>query len=181
MIMNDSTLIKQVIELTKRVDCIQNQTDKINELGLSFWVPVFISIIAVLISIWAIYSNKEQSKKNSLDKIKSNIDLAKAQLETLTMEIASLKAKTNKTNTEEKELEIKLQIINSVIERLLNNYENGCDKFFKKQVKKQDFVDSYHNDVALYITQFPDKFTEPLTQYKNMLKYYNKYYKNIKA
>lgn len=179
--MSDSTAISLIKEVSKRVDSLEQQVNNATEYGMSFWIPVTISLLAILISFLSYLSNQKQSKKNALSKIKSNIDLAKSQIETLTMELAPLKAKNNRTNEEEQELKIKLQVYDSVIERLLNGYEDGCDKFFKKQIIKQDFIDSYHSDIRSYVEEFPEKFTEPLTRFTNTLDYYNEYHKKVKA
>lgn len=177
--MADPTTLKLIDEVSKRIDILEKEIS--NDLGPSFWIPILISAFAVGLSLFSYFSNKKQTKKNALSKIKSNIDIAKSQIETLTMEFAPLKAKKNKTADEKREFGLKRQVLDTVIERLLNGYEDGCDKYYKNQLLKQDFVDTYHQDISAYIIAFPDKFSEPLTRFTNMLKYYNEYHKNVKA
>lgn len=161
-------------ELSKRIDALE-------ALGLRFWVPVVISIGALGTSFLAIRQNFTQRKAQALQAIKTNVDVAKAQVETLSMGIAQLVAKTNRSQEEEKELEIKNQAVNSSIERLLNAYNDGCDKFYKKQVDRQDFADLFSVDIALYIKKFPNKFSEPLTSYSRMIEYHRNHIKKVRV
>lgn len=160
---------------------LSNRIDALETLGYEFWTPLGISIIAAGAGFIALVQNKKRAKEGTLQAVKSNIDSAKAQLETLSMELAPLKAKSSLSDEENRELEIKDQILNSVIERLLNAYNDGCDKFFKKQVVKQDFSDMYQNDIRSYIKEFPESFQAPLTEFDSMLKYFKEYLKNIKT
>lgn len=169
-----SVVIKLVDELSKRVDAIQGQ-------WYEYWIPVSISLIALGTSILGFFQNRNQSKSNVLQGIKNNVDLAKSQFESKSMEVASLKSKSQLTEDEKKEVEIKNQVIESILERLLNAYNDGCDKFYKKRVVKQDFVDMYDKDIALYIESFPDKFQAPVTRFEKMIDYYNEYHKHKKA
>lgn len=161
-------------ELSKRIDAIES-------LGLRFWIPVIVSAGALATSIFAIWQNQRQRKDQALQSIKTNVDVAKAQVETLSMNIASLTAKLSKSEEESKELEIKNQAIASATERLLNAYNDGCDKFFKKQVNKQDFADLFSEDISLYIREFPSKFSEPQTSYSRMIEYHKNHIKKIKV
>lgn len=172
--MDTQTTLKLIEELSKRIDVIEGVQYK-------FWITVGVSILAILGSFYVIFQNKKQSKALVLQAIKSNIDLAKSQIESLSMELAPLKAKKSPSADEKQELDIKNQVYESALERLLNAYNDGCDKFYKKQISAQDFTDMYHQDIRTYIESFPDKFREPLTRFDKMLQYYNEYHKNIRA
>lgn len=172
--MTIDALSKIVEQLSKRVDALEAS-------GYRFWLPVGISILAVLVSLYASSQGKKQSLAARLQGVKNNIDLAKAQLESLSMEIAPLKAKKSPTADEKRELELKLQVYESVLERVLNAYNDGCDRFFKKQVKQQDFMDLYHQDIRDYVEKLPDKFQPPLTRFDYIVRYYEEKHKKAKA
>ncbi|WP_231103666.1 hypothetical protein, partial [Xanthomonas graminis] len=150
-----------------------------------FWIPVLISVVAVATSIFTAYKAKLSSTENlkqiALQGIKSNIDAAKAQVESTAMQLALLKAKRSPTKDQKDELAIKQQVFDSMVERLLNAYNDGCQKFYKNQVIAQDFIDLYHQDIADYIREFKEKFSGPLTRFDAMLNYYNEKHKNPKA
>ncbi|QEN95337.1 hypothetical protein F0H33_00245 [Xanthomonas translucens pv. undulosa] len=68
-----------------------------------------------------------------------------------------------------------------MVERLLNAYNDGCQKFYQNQVIAQDFIDLYHQEIADYIREFKEKFSGPLTRFDAMLNYYNEKHKNPKG
>lgn len=168
-------------ELIKLIDQLSQRVHLLEGLSYRFWIPVVTSIIASVISGFAIFQNIKQSKTNNLQAVKSNIDISKYHLEVASMGIAPLKAKKTLTADEKRELEIKNQVHESTLERLLNGYNSACQRFYKKQVIKQDFIDMYHEDIRTYIEAFPDKFSEPLTRFDMMLKYHKEYHKKPKA
>lgn len=172
--MTVDALVEIIEQLSKRVDALEG-------VGYRFWLPFGISIVAVGVSIYASLQSKKQSRAARLQGVKNNIDLAKAQLESLSMEVAPLKAKKTPTADEKRELELKLQVYESALERLLNAYNDGCDRFFKKQVDRQDFMDLYHQDIRDYVEQVPDKFQPPLTRFDNIVRYYDEKHKKAKA
>ena len=172
--MSESAIISALAQLSKRIDALEG-------IGYKFWIPAIISLIAVLISGFSASQTRKQSMTSRLQGVKNNIDLAKAQLESLSMELAPLKAKKTPTADEKRELDLKLQVYESALERLLNAYNDACDKFFKKQINKQDFMDLYHQDIRDYIEKVPDKFQAPLTRFDKMVQYYNERHKNAKV
>ncbi|WP_434982054.1 hypothetical protein [Xanthomonas arboricola] len=176
--MSDSLLAELIHQLSLRVTALEGNEYR-------FWVPVLISVAAIVASLFTAYKTKLLSADNLrqvvLQGIKSNIDAAKAQVESTAMQLAPLKAKESPTKDQKDELAIKEQVFDSVIERLLNAYNDGCQKFYKDQVVAQDFIDLYHQDIADYIRDFQEKFSGPLTRFDAMLRYYNEKYKNPKA
>lgn len=172
--MSNDALLKLIEQISKRVDALEG-------IGYKFWITFCISLIAVIVSIWSASQSRKQSSASKLQGVKINIDLAKSQLESLSMELAPLKAKKATTADEKRELDLKLQVYEAALERLLNAYNDGCDKFFKKQIDQQDFVDMYHQDIRDYVEKVPDKFTPPITRFDKMVQYYEQRHKKIKA
>jgi len=97
------------------------------------------------------------------------------------MQLAPLKAKKNATADEKRELEIKQQVLEAAIERMLNAYESGCDSFFKGEVNKQHFINMFNTDLAQHIDNFEEKFTGTFTSFESMVKYCKQYIKRPKA
>lgn len=183
--MSEATILQLVEQLSLRVSSIEAD-------GYKFWLPIVISILAVLISLYSVYETNKQAKKqiqqadeqkksNTLQSIKANVDAAKSQIEFISMEIAPLKSIQAPTVEQKNELDIKTQVFDTVTERLLNAYNDGCNKFFKGQVNAQDFIDLYHQDIADYVNAFPNKFTGPLTRFDGMIKYFNERNKSSRA
>ncbi|MCL6714178.1 hypothetical protein M8R20_45135 [Pseudomonas sp. R2.Fl] len=176
--MGDAAILELIRGLSLRISELEGGSYK-------FWVPVIISILALGLSALSIVKAKSMSEKNmrqvALQGIKSGVDSAKAQIEALSIQIAPLKAKQSPLNKSQlEEFQIKQQALDSAFERLLNAYNDGCQKFFKRQVDTQDFIDLYHQDIADYIREFESKFLPPLTRFDAMLRYYNEKHKNPK-
>lgn len=187
--MIDPNVSQIIAQISLRVGNLEDSS------GYKFWIPVGISTFAAIISLIAMWKSdkavkdqiaqatiqntqaKEAALQSVLQAVKSNIDSAKNQLESLTMEIAPLKANSNLTTDQQKELSIKEQVFNAVLERLLNAYNDGCQKYFKDQVKRQDFIDLYHQDISDYIREFPEKFSPPLTRFDAMYQYFEQKHK----
>jgi hypothetical protein len=176
--MIDPSNLELVRQLSFRVSALEGKEYK-------FWIPVAISVVAVAASFYAAYKGKLASAENlkqvTLQGIKSNVDAAKAQIEAMAMQLAPLRARKSLSQDQKDELNIKSQVFDSVVERLLNAYNDGCQKFYKNQVAKQDFIDLYHQDIADYIREFEEKFSGPLTRFDAMLRYHNDRHKNPKA
>jgi len=180
-----------ILELTKRLDSIEILINKPLDYNYDK-IAVIISLFSLAVSIWAILSASRSSDKSDnitvtnnletlLNTIKNNIDESKKHYESLSMEMAELKAKNQKTPEENSELILKQQILDSAFEKVLNAYEDGCEKFYNNKISKKDFSGKYHLDINDYITNFPNKFREPETRYTYMLKYYKEYFKNPKV
>jgi len=142
-------------------------------------LSIIVSVFAVIVGILSYLKNSSVTKDNALTNIKSNIDTAKSHYENLSMETAKLKVKIDKTEQEERELELKRTICDSAFEKVLNAYEDGCDRFFKNKVDKKDFREKYHTDIVKYVEEFPKEFSEPLTSYNRILAYYKRNHKMI--
>jgi Zn-dependent M32 family carboxypeptidase len=140
-------------------------------------LSIIISLIAGAVSILSYLKNNSVTKDNALTNVKLNIDTSKSHYENLCMETANLHAKKSRTADEERELELRKTICDSAFEKVLNAYEDGCDRFFKNKVNKRDFKEKYHPDIVKYVEEFPEMFSEPLTAYNEILDYYKKNHK----
>lgn len=174
----DTTGIFTTIDqLSKRVDALE----KSNIDWIALYVGVgslVVSIIAIIVTIILNKINNNKSnitrKEGNLYTIKSNIDAAKLNYQSITMQIAS--------SSDSPELqEMKKDQIDAAQELVFNAYEDACDAFYKNKIIKQDFIDKYDGDIRKYIEAFPNKFSGPIIVYKQMLKYFNEYHLNKKA
>ncbi|GEM_PF-1982774 len=165
--------INNINEITvSLINNLLSRIDSLEKFSFTTWVTIGISFIALILSIISLRKNNSLAKDNALENIKRNIDAAKTQYETLAMEIASLQAKTNPTNDEKKELEIKNAILESALEKVLNAYDNGCSLFYKGKINKKDFKEKYQLDIQNYVKKFPEKYNEPLTTYGDVVRFY---------
>ncbi|HEX7814404.1 hypothetical protein [Dyella sp.] len=176
--MIDPTTAQQLQELSVRIARLEGENHPT-------WAPIIVSlaigVASAAISIWSQVNARRQSRASALETIKSNVDAAKAQVETASMQLAPLVAKLNPTADEVAELTLKRQAFESIIERLLNAYEDGCRKYFNKQVDPTDFVQTYHQDIATYIEANKEKFAPPLTRFTSMVRYYDKEHKRVSS
>ena len=165
--------IESMNEITvSLINSILARIDSIEKFSFTTLVTIAISFIAIVISIISFSKNNSVAKDNALENIKRNIDTAKTQYENLCMQVADLKAKTNPTEDEQKELKIKNSILDSSFEKVLNAYEDGCSLFYKRKVNKKDFKEKYQLDIQDYVTKFSDKYAEPLTSYGNVVRFH---------
>jgi len=140
-------------------------------------LSIIVSLFAVIVSILSYLKNNSVTKDNTLTNIKFNIDTSKSHYENLCMETAELQSKNNRTEQEEKELELKKIICDSAFEKVLNAYEDGCNRYFKNKVNRNDFREKYHPDIVKFVEEFSEMFSEPLTSYNSILDYYRKNHK----
>ena len=189
--MSDQMLML-ITQLSHRVDKLDEAIKASESLDFKFWLPVIISCIAIIVSIaLAIYAKKssakiqeENQKQMNLQAVKTSIAIAKNDVQSITITLAPLKAK-EKNHTldadQTEELNLKKAVFETTVEQLLNSYEDGCDKFYKNQVNKQDFMDAFHMDIARYVQEFKESFQPPLTSYHQMLKYYQEKHQQPRA
>lgn len=166
---------------------IQSLADRVTRLEVSQHparIPIAVSILAVVVSGtlsgWSLLNGARQSKAVMLQAIKTNIDAVKAQIESVPMQFAPLFATENPDPQQEAELKVMRQALDSMVERLLNAYEDGCMKYFGKLVDKQDFVQAYHQDIVASVAQYKDKFAPPLTRFNSIIRYFEQEHKRLK-
>lgn len=191
--------VEKLTVLTYRVDELEKVVNEAGNLDYKFWIPIVVSLIAIGVSLYIGYKSKKGADANqtltlrqnllfqeqvNLQDIKNSINIAKNNVQTLSMELAPLKSKEallTLSPAEAAELGIKKQIFETAIEDLLNGYNDGCEKFYKNLVNQQDFMDSFHEDIGRYVESFPEKFSGPLVSFGSILKYYNEKHKRPTA
>lgn len=200
--MSDPTLIL-ITQLTDRVVKLETALAASANFDSKFWIPVSISIASIIVSIGiAIYSrhstqkasqkmqnqvllqNEKNQKQMNLQAVKTGVTIAKNEVQSIILALAPLKAKeeNNTLDSDSKaELKYKTGVFNSAVEQLLNAYEDGCEKFYKDQIDKQDFMDAFHEDIIRYVKEFAEKFQPPMTSYHSTLKYYQDKHQQPKA
>jgi cell division protein FtsL len=169
------------IKMENEIADIIRRLSNLEKMSFISIISIGVSIIAVFVSILSYIKNNSLTKDNALTNIKSNIDDAKSHYENLCMEASALKAKENLSTEEQRELKLKKSICDSAFEKVLNAYDDGCVRFFNGKVNKKDFKEKYHQDLVKYVTEFPEKFEEPLTHYGHLLKYYKEFHKMQKT
>ena len=137
----------------------------------------FVAVLAMILSMISYFSNKRSNKATLLHQVKNSIDDAKTQLENRTVEMSELQSKKKKTADEERQYETLLAVHESSLEKVINAYEDGCQKYYAKLIIQEEFKKSYFGDIRDYVENFEDKFTGPVTRYSYILKAYNEWHK----
>ena len=140
-------------------------------------LSIVISMVALVISGIALYWGNRFSKATVLQQIKQSIDNAKTHVEAVSLAISPIISKEQPTNDEKRQKEDLQRIYDSAFEKVLNAYEDGCQKYYAHLVLKQEFRRSYFSDLRDYVEEFPDKFSEPITRYTYILKLYKEWHK----
>ena len=180
----DSNIQLQFQNIIEKINTITYRLDTLEKSNID-WVALFIGIGSIVTAIITIVITVKWNRKNiiqadklrkegNLQVIKSNIDSAKMNFQTISLQMIDVK------NLSEEAKNNKLEQISVAQELVLNAYEDGCDAFYKNKVDQQDFIDKYDPDIGKYIEQFPDKFSN-ITMYNQMLKYHKEYHKNKTA
>jgi len=147
---------------------------------ITLWVSGLAALVAtssMFVSAKSYFSNKRSNKATLLHQVKISIDDAKTQLENRTEKIAPLKSKKKRTAEEEREYQTLLGVYESSLEKVINAYEDGCQKYYANLIIKKEFKKSYFGDIRNYVENFEDKFTGPVTRYSYILKAYNEWHK----
>lgn len=136
-----------------------------------------VALVALMISVIAYFSTVKSNKAALLHQVKNSIDNAKTQLENLTLELSILTSKSKLTADEERQLNIQKTVYESGLEKVLNAYEDGCQKYKSKLILQDEFKNSYYGDIRRYVEEFTEKFTGPVTEYTHMISLYRKWHK----
>lgn len=157
---------------------LANNMSEFESLYLTLTVAIgVVSLIALIVSVFTYFSTSKANKAALLHQVKISIDDAKTQLENMTLELAELQSKKSLTADEKRKLSIQESVYESALEKLLNAYEDGCQKYKSNLILKTEFKRSYHSDIRKYIEAFEEKFSGPLTEYAHMLHLYNEWHK----
>ena len=136
-----------------------------------------VSLISLIISFISSRSNKRLSKAALLHQVKKSIDDAKTQVENKTESIAKLQAKKRRTAEEETEYQTLLSVHKSSLEKVINSYEDGCQKYYSDLILKDEFKQAYFSDIRLYVESLATEFfSEPATKYTYILKAYHEWH-----
>jgi hypothetical protein len=168
-----------ITELSKRIDVLEKNTFDHSYLCLNI-LSLCISVIAIIVTIVLNDKNKKQNNQTRLETnltfVIDRIDNAKKNFGNVAFEI----------DYDEQSPELK-----EIIQEKMNDawgiifaaYEFGCNYFYENKIEKQIFIDLYNIDIRNYIEDKNTKeyFEGPIVQYRNMLKFYDEYNKNIKA
>ncbi len=147
---------------------------------LTLWISGIaagIATLSLIISIFGYFLNRRSNKAALLHQVKMSIDDAKTQLENRTVEISPLSSKKKRTADEDRQLTTLQTVYESSLEKVINAYEDGCQKYFAGLILKDEFKRSYFGDIRDYVEKFQDKFTGPVTRYTYVLKLYNQWHK----
>lgn len=151
-------------------------------------LPIIISVLALIVSgatgAAMLYLNDRFNKATILfnkatilQEVKRSIDNAKTQVENMSLAFLPISSKENPTPDEKKQKEAFKAIYDSAFEKVLNAYEDGCQKYYADLILRDEFKRSYFGDIRKYVEEFSDKFSEPVTCYTYMLRLYKEWYR----
>jgi hypothetical protein len=177
------TLAEQVIELTNQVNLIKDQIRNLS--NYRFFIPLFTSTISGFIALIALVNSFANGRSANLARIKQNIDGVKADLEEMPLKMRPLEQKERAatiTTAEKIELESLQEAKSAKLERLFNNYEDGCESFYSakwynSKLSKSEFITKYKADIRDWIVAYEAKFTGPVTRYTKMIQFYEEHCK----
>lgn len=175
--MNSNELIRLIGDfqnLSNQVVNLSNQTTSTVVKG--YW-GLSIAGLSMFISVVALMWNKKSNKAQLLHQVKNSIDTAKTQVENISMQMSELAAKKKRSADEQRQLDTMLKIQDSAFEKVLNAYEDGCQKYKGNLILRKEFKKSYFEDIREYVHRFQNKFSGPLTSYQYMLDLYNEWHK----
>jgi len=135
------------------------------------------SLISLVVSILVFVFNRKHNKSILSLQIKTSIDAAKSEISSLALQIIPLRSKSKPIAEEKRQLDELQKLNDAAFEKLLNCYEDACQRYLNKQLDSNEFRKRYFHDVREYIDQFPDQFTEPATRFYSMLQVYRQWHR----
>ena len=148
--------------------------------SLTLWLSgsaLLVAVTAIILSAISYFSNKRSNRATLLHQVKNSIDDAKNQVENRTVEMAELGSKETRSEDEERQYQTLVAVHESSFEKVLNAYEDGCQKYYAKLIIRKEFRKSYFGDIRDYVEHFEDKFIGPATRYLYILKAYDEWHK----
>ncbi|PHM60510.1 hypothetical protein Xsto_03941 [Xenorhabdus stockiae] len=151
-------------------------------------LTIIISCFGVIISAIALYrSSKASSSALNIQyasvelAIRNAIENSKNQIQTLSLTYAPLKVKyDNNTLSDEDNLvfEIYKKSLNSMIESMLNQYDDACAKYIDNKVDKVRFKRTYHKEISNLVENkdFKEYFDPVTSNYKPILLVYREWF-----
>lgn len=147
---------------------------------ITLWLSVIATgtaVLSMIISISGFFLNRRSNKAALLHQVKTSIDDAKTSMENRTVEMSSLTSKKDLTAEETLQLETLQTVYESSLEKVINAYEDGCQKYYANLILKKEFKKSYFSDIRKYVEEFEAKFTGPVTKYTYILRLYREWHK----
>lgn len=134
-------------------------------------ITIILSIIATIISIYNLFSNKEDKKRNfgqSEIEVRNMINSSQMHFE----EIIYNKLGKKLTNDEEEEYQL---LIKSSKERVKNVYEEACMKYLDGKVDKVRFKKTYNREIRQLVEENQEDYKEVKNIYEATLKVYKEW------
>lgn len=171
------------------------------------WVMAVLSLAGIIISL---FSLKNSSKASSIAanaassaanasssalsvqhasvelEIRNAIEGAKYNIQTLSSSFAPLKVGHEKgtlSENEEAVYQIHLKTLDSMIESMLNQYDDACAKYLDGKIDKARFRKTYHKEIANIVenAEFKEYFDPTTSRYKPILMVYKEWFDYEKA
>ena len=140
-------------------------------------ITALIAFVSLIISILVGFFNRRHNRATLSVQLKSAIDTAKNDASRLQVDMSPLRSKNKRTADEQRQLDDLKKIHDAAFEKVLNCYEDSCQRYLNKQVDRGEFRKSYFHDIREYIDHFPELFTEPATRFYSMLQVYREWHK----
>lgn len=134
-------------------------------------ITIILSIIATMISIYNLFSYKEDKKRNfgqSEIEVRNMINSSQMHFE----EIIYNKLGKKLTNEEEEEYQL---LIKSSKERVKNVYEEACMKYLDGKVDKVRFKKTYNREIRQLVEENQEDYKEVKNIYEATLKVYKEW------
>lgn len=134
-------------------------------------ITIILSIIATIISIYNLFSYKEDKKRNfgqSEIEVRNMINSSQMHFE----EIIYNKLGKKLTNDEEEEYQL---LIKSSKERVKNVYEEACMKYLDGKVDKVRFKKTYNREIRQLVEENQEDYKEVKNIYEATLKVYKEW------
>ena len=134
-------------------------------------ITIILSIIATMISIYNLFSYKEDKKRNfgqSEIEVRNMINSSQMHFE----EIIYNKLGKKLTNEEEEEYQL---LIKSSKERVKNVYEEACMKYLDGKVDKVRFKKTYNREIRQLVEENQEDYKDVKNIYDATLKVYKEW------
>lgn len=148
--------------IQEQINCLIERVNDLEVLGLSFYLPLFISVLALIITVYHFILKR---RYENFDRIENNIDNARVYLFQTIIEISK------DYNMDDV---IRDKIIKTATEHLLNKFDDACRKYNKNKIDKKEFKHKYHQVIVDLVNNNRPNFETNLAKHSNMLEYYQK-------
>lgn len=152
------------------------------------YITIGISIISVIIAGIALYKSS-QASSSALNiqhasvelEIRNSISSAQSEIRMFSVSFASLKVEYDAgtlDNNGLKVFEFNVKTLNSMIESMLNKYDDACGKYLDGKIDKNRFKKTYHREISNLVQngEFKKYFDPVTTSYKAILVVYKEWF-----